>query len=168
MTNLAKTQFFFYTDCWKKIYKIRNSRHRYDNERSCTNMSFKAYFSSYKFFSITSCCFFLRCRNILLWNNLLHNNKQVKIIERKMYTHRYLLRRSSSFSSKFPRWCLVDSCNSIRGRTKKDRLGFLSSDRDSVLEDKLRVGRVWIDNRARGVERVSRVKRLKIAPSGWH
>lgn len=168
MTNFATTQFSFYAGCWKKIYKVCNSRHQCDDESSCTKMSFKAYFSSYKLLSITSCFFFLRCKNLLLWNNFLHNNKQVKIIERKMYTHRYLLRRSSSFSWKFPRWCLVDSCNSIRGRTKKDRLGFLSSDRDSVLEDKLRVGRVWIDNRARGVERVSRVKRLKIAPSGWH
>ena len=55
----------------------------------------------------------------------------------------------------FPRRCSVESCNSIDSVTKKDRLDFLSSDRDSVLEDKLRVGRVRIDNRARGVERVS-------------
>lgn len=43
---------------------------------------------------------------------------------------------------------------------------FFFFDRDSVLEDKLRARLVRIDNRARGVERVSRVKCLKIAPPG--
>lgn len=49
------------------------------------------------------------------------------------------------------------------GTRKKRQAGFLF-DRDSVLEDKLRARLVRIDNRARGVERVSRVKCLKIAP----
>lgn len=55
-------------------------------------------------------------------------------------------------------------------REKQRRAGFpfffFFFDRDSVLEDKLRARLVRIDNRARGVERVSRVKCLKIAPPG--